>query len=103
MIEIFSLDFVFTQFRFCKLELELELEWSFENIDGVGVEILIRYGVGVAYPRSCPSLVYQLWIEWNNVEIMFVNVLTNHKHLLMKNRDLIDYHLDPIVDCQKYY
>jgi hypothetical protein len=23
---------------------------------GVGVEIFIRYGVGVTYPRSCPSL-----------------------------------------------
>jgi hypothetical protein len=38
----------------------MELEWSFEKIDGVGVELelkfLIRYGVGVAYPRSCPSL-----------------------------------------------
>jgi hypothetical protein len=29
------------------LTLELELEWSFENIDGVGV----------AYPRTCPSLI----------------------------------------------
>jgi hypothetical protein len=33
--------------------LELELEWSFEKIDGVGVELelkfLIRYGVGVEF------------------------------------------------------
>ncbi len=39
----------------------LELEWSFENIDRVGLELelkfLIRYGVGMAYHRSCPSLV----------------------------------------------
>jgi len=37
-----------------------ELEWSFENIDRVGVEIFNKVwswsGVGVAYRRSCPSL-----------------------------------------------
>ena len=42
--------------------LELELEWSFEKIDGVGVELelkfLIRYGVGVELEWLTPGVAH---------------------------------------------
>ncbi len=48
------------------LTLELELEWSFENIDGVGV----------AYPRSCPSLI--IWIILFQWECFYPHQRTEH-------------------------
>ncbi len=45
-----ELTLFYSELELVLLTLELELEWSFENTDGVGV----------AYPRSCRSLISTL-------------------------------------------